>query len=527
MALQSRQTCRFFAQGKCTYGASCKYRHISGEGEDTVNVVSPSGRRPCQYYQSGRCNRGDACTFAHGDKDTPRSSGSARDLRTASPNFVPDEDEQKFLTWRRDVPDMRRGRPRALGTVGLSMFFRTAWEMVSLNNTTSPRVVSTLATEGGLARIDELCRTDFDRLTVGGKVSCFEQLIVPFLRAISDKHILSSFLLENAVGTIFTFLYGVNGRRGILLLKSIAGILLTAKFDVKLDDEVLGVSISATLAALHQMLVCNQTASIEEGISEIVETISACVDELSDDAEVGVNMQITFRHLEKIRTRLRFGNEIPPPIDTRYAATKGAATFDVGQEWPGNLSPDGPRHDNDHENISDIKILPTAGEIQSHRLEYLPTTDPEKLHLPGVRGLLDRQFRLLREDTVGQLRDCVRQIIENLADPTFQPSGNRRAMHGAHIWVYNNVSISEIIFEKRKGIHISLEFEQPPGARALSKDEARKTWWAETKQLQLDSLLCLVDSNGRSVFLSVSDREGRKETQDEEGVVEDAGGFTT
>lgn len=145
-------------------------------------------------------------------------------------------------------------------------------------------------------------------------------------------------------------------------------------------------------------------------------------------------------------------------------------------------------------------------------------TDPEKLHLPGIRGLLDRQFRLLREDTIGQLRDCVRLIIENLADPTFHLSGGRRAMHGAQTFVYDHVSISELTFDKRKGLQIMIEFDQPPAARALSNDGARKTWWTETKQLQLDSLLCLVDSNGRSVFLSLSDREGRKEVQHEEDV---------
>ena len=397
--------------------------------------------------------------------------------------------------------------------------------MVSRNNATTPRVVTTLATEGGLARIDELCRLDFDRLSVEGKVSCLEKLVVPFLRAISDKSVVSSFLLENSVGTIFTILYGVNGRRGVPFFKTVAGILFTARFDLDQDNQSLAIPISATLAALNQVLVCNQTASIEEGISEVVETISTCIGERSDDAEAGLDMQTAFRHLDKIRTRLRFGNEIPSPTDTGQTTREGLAAFDVGQEWPGKLSPDGPRHDNDHEDISDISILPTAGEIQSHRLEYLPMTDPEKLHLPGVKGLLDRQFRLLREDTVGQLRDCVRLIIENLADPTFQPSGNRRAMHGAQIFVYNHVSISEITFDKRRGFQMVIEFDQPPGAKALSNELARKTWWTETKQLQLDSLLCLVDSNGRSVFLSVSDREGRKDLQDgESGSI--AGGCT-
>lgn len=525
MSNQPRQTCWYFAQGKCSYGASCKYRHSSGTNEDSTSVVRIPKRRPCIHYQAGRCYKGDACTFAHVDNDTTSSSSSAQDLQPASPKSVPDEDEQKFLTWRRDVPDMRWGPLRTLGTVGLSKFFRTAWEMVSRNNATSPRVVTTLATEGGLARINELSRTDLERLTAEGKVSCLENMIAPFLRVISDKHVLSSFLLENSVGTIFTFLYGVNGRRGIPFLKSVAGILLTAKFDVELDDELLRVYLSATLATLYQLLLCNQTAAIEEGIPEIVEIISACIGERTDDTEAGLDLQTAYRLFDKIRRRIQFGNEISSPTGSKHTSTKGLATFDVGQEWPGKLSPDGPRHDNDHENISDIKILPTAGEIQSHRLEYLPVTDPEKLHLPGIRGLLDRQFRLLREDTVGQLRDSVRLIIEDLADPTFQASGKRRAMHGAQTFVYDHVSISDIVFDKRKGLQILIEFQQPLGARALSKDEARKTWWTETKQLQLDSLLCLVDSNGKCIFLSVSDREGRKEVEREEDNVDDAGGY--
>lgn len=526
MVLHSRQTCRFFARGKCDYGTSCKYRHSLVRDEDNTQAVRTSGSRVCIYYQTGRCYKGDACRFAHEGKALSSSSSSAQDLQTAKPKSVPDEDEQTFLTWQRDVPGMRRGPPRALGTVGMSKFFLTAWEMISRNSATTQRVVTTLATEGGLARIDELSRIDIDRLTAEGKVSCLEKLMVPFLRAISDKCVLSSFVLEDAVGTIYNFLYGVNGRRGIPFYNSISAVLLTAKLDVELDKELLGVSISATLATLHQMLVCNQTASIEDGISEIIETISEYTSELIDDSQADLNMQTAFRHLEKIRTRLRFGNEIPLPTDSKHTTTTGLAIFDVGQEWPGNRSPDGPRHDNDHENISDIKILPTPGEIQSHRLEYLPVTDPGKLHLQGVRGLLDRHFRLLREDTVGQLRDCVRLIIQDLADPTFEPSGNRRAMHGAQVFVYNHVSISEIAFDERKGLQVLIEFEQPPGARALSEEEARKTWWAETKQLQQDSLLCLVDSNGRSVFFSVSDREGRKDVQNERDIVDDAGKCT-
>ena len=91
--------------------------------------------------------------------------------------------------------------------------------------------------------------------------------------------------------------------------------------------------------------------------------------------------------------------------------------FDVSQDFPGAFSELGPRHDNDHANIFDIKILPTTEEIQSSRLEYLLSSDLTKHHLLSLAGLLDRQFRLLLEDIVGRLRDAVQMECKRLQNP--------------------------------------------------------------------------------------------------------------
>lgn len=56
--------------------------------------------------------------------------------------------------------------------------------------------------------------------------------------------------------------------------------------------------------------------------------------------------------------------------------TDPLVTFEICQDMPGSLSVEGPCHDNDHKNITDIKIMPNTQEIQSHRLEYLPFRDP-------------------------------------------------------------------------------------------------------------------------------------------------------
>jgi hypothetical protein len=70
-------------------------------------------------------------------------------------------------------------------------------------------------------------------------------------------------------------------------------------------------------------------------------------------------------------------------------------------EAPGALRKEGPRHDNDHVNIADIRIAPTHDELMCPVPPYLPYTIPEAPHHcppDSMERCLDIQFRLLRED---------------------------------------------------------------------------------------------------------------------------------
>lgn len=68
---------------------------------------------------------------------------------------------------------------------------------------------------------------------------------------------------------------------------------------------------------------------------------------------------------------------------------------------PGQLRPEGPRHDNDFANIVQVRICPTSDELMCPVPPYLPVTVPgAPHHLPAgsMERHLDAQFRLLRED---------------------------------------------------------------------------------------------------------------------------------
>lgn len=68
----------------------------------------------------------------------------------------------------------------------------------------------------------------------------------------------------------------------------------------------------------------------------------------------------------------------------------------------------GGRHDNDHANHREISIMPTADELLSRDAPFFRTADfiDDPKNISSRYGIhLDNQFRLLREDMLGEIRD--------------------------------------------------------------------------------------------------------------------------
>ncbi|KAK1812544.1 hypothetical protein LTR12_013082 [Friedmanniomyces endolithicus] len=112
-------------------------------------------------------------------------------------------------------------------------------------------------------------------------------------------------------------------------------------------------------------------------------------------------------------------------------------------------------------------------EIQSSRTEYLPSADPREWHLGGLEGLFDRHFRLLREDTVGQLRDAAKVELERLQDP--RPSENdRQKRQTARTFVYQTIEIADVAFDASSGMDFVIAFDQPKELQHNSTAQRRE-----------------------------------------------------
>lgn len=353
-------------------------------------------------------------------------------------------------------------------------------------------LIMKLATDAGIQMINALVDLRAEEETDANTI--FTEITIPFLRTISHPDVSSSLILEAPVTTICNFLFGPNGARLIALFSftssALSGLL---EEDTSQSKEQLRVGLTASLAVLSQIVKLRQTAQILEGLEPILDTLGACFPD-------GHVFQAARQSLNKIQRRYNIGKSMPeasPQIIKQFSVQP---QFPLELDLPGHLSTQGPRHDNDHVEIQDIQILPTSEEIQSQRQEYLPPADISISRLPGLRGLLDRQFRLLREDCVGGLRDAVQFEIEGFHKKTSIRSKDAAARNIVH----RNAKVMRLEIDKRKGLQVVVGFAQPSAIRDKNEKQ-REEWWAESKQMQFDALVCLVSSSGRTIFFSVCD----------------------
>ena len=103
--------------------------------------------------------------------------------------------------------------------------------------------------------------------------------------------------------------------------------------------------------------------------------------------------------MERIERRMR---DLALATTPSRAASEGLiAALENAYEGPGELRREGPRHDNDFVNISDIRIAPTHDELTCRAPPFLPASfygAPHPFPSESAERLLDIQFRLLREE---------------------------------------------------------------------------------------------------------------------------------
>ena len=447
--------------------------------------MSARPRRVCTHWLRGKCHFGLQCRFAH---EKIASGNHVREITGRRREENPAQDA--FQAWRR--------RRHTASTADKRDWIAEALALLDYNIDTTQQVVRELALDTNLHIVRSLVESVESVATTSGR-TYLVRTIMPLFCLLSHPQVIDSAVLEQEVGILYRCLLGHEASRLRTLFMFILDVAKHAILDNDdpAEDTMLeGLSVSA--AILAKVVDSSVSTQLNPSFCEIAERFLEVVEDIPN-SELSYFCIQASKHLEYVRKRLDIGKALHSKSTNGLPAVN-RAHFTLTQDLPGRLSSQGRRHNNDHENIADISLMPTGNEIMSLRDEYLPTTDADMHHVKGVKGLLDRHFRLIREDLFYDLRNAVRSELEQLSGqaPT-KKSGELRTK----VRSYQLTRPTNMTFARREGLELEVQMLQPPFARRPDK-KRRVEAWSQGQRLSPGSLVCAVDELGRAIFFLVS-----------------------
>ncbi|KAI0182886.1 hypothetical protein EV127DRAFT_377975 [Xylaria flabelliformis] len=457
---------------------------------------------PCRLFQKGNCRFGARCKFSHdlarGSQAGNRHTAPSTSKTSQRPNPT-GRDEDDLREWKRLL---RQGRQSPNRTI-CDRFFELAVKLVDGDPGGLQETIKLLADEDGLTYIRLIVERHIPSAARDHeKRDIWTKQIQPLFTVVTDQRVADSALLEQPVAAIYNFMQGVGSRRmkvifdfSINLTQLNPNTNPPATTIPIVSNQVI---IEKCLAVLSKMVDCSTNNIVDETfktVAQRIQLISKQVEKTSDDYLILQSQ----KWISYINRRIGVGDELPFSEVRTAQSTESRAEFTLPKNLPGNLSASGRRHTNDHADITNISILPTQDEIVSARGEYLPSNDPTSFHHPGIIGRLDREFRLLREDTIGQLRDVVRDLFEEIQG---RKKIQRHERQSLRTYTYKNAEFVHISFERLNGLDLLIRFPQPMSNITGQK---RRDWWSVSKRLQPGALVCVISEDGSVLFCVVAE----------------------
>ncbi|KAJ5760746.1 hypothetical protein N7520_007902 [Penicillium odoratum] len=442
-----------------------------------------------EFARLGRCSK-SVCRFQH----TRNAQSSIQDTqnRKNRPNqtSVLSESDGELQAWKNSF--VLKSSFTSDHDGKLEKFFKKARQLIEMDAGSKQDVIRTLSQEHGLHVIRSLLEQSFE---LYDDDLVFNSQIMPFLEIITHPTVLGSMILQQFVGTIYGYVFGIEGARAARVLGKICNLLEknTAK---ETSIQILEVS----LLFFSRILDLNSTAIIQESLHQLAKRFEWVFNSMVKDH--GPTQLAHCRdYLTRLRRRLAVGASLPT-ASAQNRSERNDDAFVFLRESPGG------RHGNDHGDICDIAIMPTFEEIASGRSEYLPVNSSAEWHLEGIDGLLDRNFRLLREDTVGQLRDAVHHLLDDAQ--SIHPKMQLRKHE------YKNAAIANCHANWLTGLEFEVRIPQPAiltGKTTIAREE----WWVASRRLQPGALVCLsIHQLASILFCTVAEQKGPRVEPKEE-----------
>ncbi|KAF9982115.1 hypothetical protein BGZ75_006502 [Mortierella antarctica] len=396
-------------------------------------------------------------------------------------------------------------------------------------------ILAGLSKPSGIARLTEIME---ERMYVDAGDSrdlvSFQYVILPLIGVLTREKVCRS-TMTSETGIIYARVYEHRGAffdRGILpcmdelLERSSLKDRNPTAMKVLQDPSVCRVSsLQCAMIAVVRLVY-----QLIRRIKEASTTMAPLVDKLYEQTVLCINLrevtpenvfpsEILAREVDRLRkiTADAQNKVLEPKIQANQLSPAGSSRpravnmMHIVNEYdpPGELSPKGRRHDNDHAEISDISVLPTMQEVTSQRGAYLPSNDvPEAPHFlpPGWSRQVDIHFRLYREDMMDSLRKGVMAFLNALhrtenGDESIllkHKELKKRLDDNVSLNVYGNVQFLGMNCMHKSGGSIKISFTQPSQLTGTSKSRRVEFWERSKRRLMQGSLICIASRTNQT-----------------------------
>ncbi|THH30127.1 hypothetical protein EUX98_g4067 [Antrodiella citrinella] len=392
-------------------------------------------------------------------------------------------------------------------------------------------LLTAIAKDNGFKRICDILGWREVSATAGNSkdILSFQRAYIPLL-----QYLASDFVTKSVLSHLSKDL---NGPRAILggvqVFGALAGVLLQVVTRIK--------NVTVTQALLRPLVL-----DVERWVHAWIKglnTVPPSFDDplsaqapdkrihLTDHIQTKIDQLVSIVNREHSKLERMSGPSRTPKAKSIDGILAALHTTYVG---PGNTRTEGPRHDNDHVDINDIRIAPTHEELTCRTPPFLPANRhgaPHPQEQGSVELLQDVQFRLLREELTyvqfsaylvvlinlilcisASLRTSIQAVLDDLSSPrgktqlaeVLKKQGGKyrgQAQEETLLFnIYTGVQFNTIAPDYR-GLSVSVSLDAPPGRARSNQTRSRTAFWegASGKRLLSGGLVALIWQRGNTV----------------------------